>query len=57
MSAVSGMKLKRSMMGMMKDMPLEQIAGMMSGMSDSAAPQGGQDMLLILNDILNKIPK
>ena len=30
---------------------------MMSGMSDSAAPQGGQDMLLILNDILNKIPK
>jgi beta-galactosidase len=55
-SAITGIKLKKSMLGMMKDMTLEGMTGLMSGMAVGQSDKAG-DMLLILNDILNKIKK
>lgn len=55
-SAITGMKLKKSMLGMMKDMTLEGMAGLMGGMVIGDDKNTG-NMLLILNDVLNKIKK
>lgn len=55
-SAITGMKLKKSMLGMMKDMTLEGMSSLMGGMVSGDNEKAG-DMLLILNDLLNKIKK
>ena len=55
------MKLKKSMLGMVKDMTLEGMAGMASSMGiggkASADPEQGKRMLITLNEMLNKIKK
>lgn len=51
-----GMKLKKSMLNMMAEVPLEEmtaLSGNMAGNKDTDA----NEMLLLLNNILNKIPK
>lgn len=47
--AATGMKLKKSMLGMMKDMTVESMASMTGG--------DKQDMLIPINEALNKIRK
>lgn len=55
MYAITGMKLKKSMLGMMKEKTIESMSSMMSGMG------GGENVphnaLQILNNELNKIAK
>lgn len=48
-SATTGMQVKKSMLFMMKDMPVEAM-GAMSG-------QDSTDMMIAMNEVLNKIPK
>lgn len=61
MQATVKMKLKKSMLGMVKDMTLEGMAGMASSMGiggkASADPEQGKRMLITLNEMLNKIKK
>lgn len=53
MGVTTGMKIKASMLGMVKDMSVESIAAM--GMSNQS--KEGPDILLIINEVLNKIKK
>lgn len=61
MQATVKMKLKKSMLGMVKDMTLEGMAGMASSMGiggkAGADPEQGKRMLITLNEMLNKIKK
>lgn len=55
-SAATGMKLKKAMLGMMKDMTLEGMTSMMSGMQ-SKSTKKPEELVAIINDLLNKIKK
>ena len=61
LSLIHILKLKKSMLGMVKDMTLEGMAGMASSMGiggkASADPEQGKRMLITLNEMLNKIKK
>ena len=53
LGVMSGMKLKKSMLGIMKDAPIEKMAVMMGSDSEEDANK----MLIVLNEVLNKIKK
>lgn len=56
-SASMGIKMKKSMFGMMKDVPLETMAAMAGGQQKEEDKQKGDRMLIMLNELLNKIKK
>ncbi len=57
MQTMTGMKLKKGMMGMMAEKSLIDLAGMMSGMSGDDTPKIPENALQIINSELSKIAK
>ena len=54
LSKVTGMKIKKSMLGIMGDNTLESMQGMFAG---QLGDEKAKDLLPIMNDLLNKIKK
>ncbi len=58
MRATTGMKVKRTMLGMMKDATLESMMNIAQGMmTGNRPPEETRRLLIQLNEVLNKIPK